>query len=322
MINLIGQLGNLGFTMDFELQTDLILQSLPSSFDQFVTNYHMNKLEHTLPELMNEIVSFHKRVSKGKGKETVLAAVSYGKTFKKKGKKSFGVRPKGGISKKNEKGKGKCAANSQANDKCYHCKKLRHWKRNCPLYMESLRQSKAQGTLSCHVIETELNVISYSYSWIIDSAATSHICMSLQDLHSKQLLEEGAVTLKMANGAIVAATCSGTCRIVLSSSHVIVLYKTMYFDTANKNILSVNQLCKQGYTFMFDGCKCCIYLRNKLVGTGLNINGLYVLETNEINMTNTINKKRSRNELNSKLVWHHRLGHIGDKRIKKMGNDS
>ena len=76
MINLIGQLGNLGFTMDFGLQTDLILQSLPSSFDQFVTNYHMNKLEHTLPELMNEIVSFHKRVSKGKGKETVLAAVN------------------------------------------------------------------------------------------------------------------------------------------------------------------------------------------------------------------------------------------------------
>ena len=62
-------------------------------------------------------------------------------------------------------------------------------------------------------------------------------------------------------------------------------------------------------------------MRNKLIGTGLNINGLYVLKTNEINMTNIINEKRSRNELNSKLVWHHRLGHIGDKKIKKMGND-
>ena len=129
------------------------------------------------------------------------------------------------------------------------------------------------------------------------------------------------MTLKMANGATVAATYSGTCRIVLPSGHVFVLYKTLYFDTANRNILSVHQMCKQGYTFMFDGCKCNIYLRNRLIGTGLNVNGLYILETNEINMTNTINEKRSRNELNSRLIWHHRLGHIGDKRIMKMGSD-
>ena len=46
--------------------------------------------------------------------------------------------------------------------------------------------------------------------------------MSLQDLHSKVLLEKGDVTLKMANGATVAATYSGTCRIVLPSGHVFV----------------------------------------------------------------------------------------------------
>ena len=65
--------------------------------------------------------------------------------------------------------------------------------------MESVRQRRAQGMLFCHVIETELSVSSYSNSWIIDSAATSHICMSLQDLHSKELLGKGDVTLKMVN---------------------------------------------------------------------------------------------------------------------------
>ena len=111
---------------------------------------------------MNEVVSYHKRVSKGKGKETVLAAVSYGKTSKSKDKKSSRVRPKGGFS--NKRGKGKRVAHSQSNDVCHHCKKLGHWNRNCPLYMESLRQRRAQGTLSCHVIETEINVISNSNS--------------------------------------------------------------------------------------------------------------------------------------------------------------
>ena len=39
--------------MDGELSQDLILQSLPSSFSQFVINYHMNKLNISLLELLN-----------------------------------------------------------------------------------------------------------------------------------------------------------------------------------------------------------------------------------------------------------------------------
>ena len=36
-----------------ELNQDLILQSLPESFSQFVMNYHMNKLNHSLPKMLN-----------------------------------------------------------------------------------------------------------------------------------------------------------------------------------------------------------------------------------------------------------------------------
>ena len=53
MIDLITRLGQLGFFMDSELNQDLILQSLPDSFSQFVLNYHMNKLNISLPELLN-----------------------------------------------------------------------------------------------------------------------------------------------------------------------------------------------------------------------------------------------------------------------------
>ncbi|XP_074367021.1 uncharacterized protein LOC141707638 isoform X1 [Apium graveolens] len=53
MINLIERLGQLGFAMDGEVSLDLVLQSLPSSFSQFVVNFHMNKLDVSLPELHN-----------------------------------------------------------------------------------------------------------------------------------------------------------------------------------------------------------------------------------------------------------------------------
>ena len=53
MIDLITRLGQLGFAMDGELSQDLILQSLPDSFSQFVINYHMNKLNISLSKLLN-----------------------------------------------------------------------------------------------------------------------------------------------------------------------------------------------------------------------------------------------------------------------------
>ena len=58
-----------------------------------------------------------------------------------------------------------------------------HWKRDCPQYLNSLKKGKGKaGMNQCLMIEYELSVNSDSHSWILDSAATSHVCMSLQVL--------------------------------------------------------------------------------------------------------------------------------------------
>jgi len=49
----IEKLEQLGFVMDRKLSVELVLQSLPQNFSQFIMNYHMNKLDSTLPELFN-----------------------------------------------------------------------------------------------------------------------------------------------------------------------------------------------------------------------------------------------------------------------------
>ncbi|XP_061352745.1 uncharacterized protein LOC133297595 [Gastrolobium bilobum] len=64
MIGLIEKLASLGFIMDHELSIDLVLQSLPSSFNGFVVNYHMNKVETTLPELLNLLTTAEGAVKK------------------------------------------------------------------------------------------------------------------------------------------------------------------------------------------------------------------------------------------------------------------
>jgi hypothetical protein len=49
----IEKLEQLGFVMDRKLSVELVLQSLPQNVLQSIMNYHMNKLDNTLPELFN-----------------------------------------------------------------------------------------------------------------------------------------------------------------------------------------------------------------------------------------------------------------------------
>ncbi|XP_068339046.1 uncharacterized protein [Pyrus communis] len=143
MIGFIEQLENLGTPLDGELAQDFILASLPDSFSQFVMNYNMNKMDHTLSELLNMLVTAEKTMIK----ENVVgtSAVAYNKPSsskskpqgkgKGKEKKSPTLKPKGGVKKKKA---------MEPKGACHHCGKEGHWKRNCRLYLATLKD-KPQG---------------------------------------------------------------------------------------------------------------------------------------------------------------------------------
>ncbi|XP_074576216.1 uncharacterized protein LOC141832654 [Curcuma longa] len=57
MIGHLNEIEILGGQMDADTQCDIILQSLPKSFEQFRLNYNMNKLDLTLAGLLTELVS-------------------------------------------------------------------------------------------------------------------------------------------------------------------------------------------------------------------------------------------------------------------------
>ena len=57
MISNLNTLEVLGADIDGESQVDMILQSLPESFKEFILNYNMNKKIYSLSELMNELVT-------------------------------------------------------------------------------------------------------------------------------------------------------------------------------------------------------------------------------------------------------------------------
>ena len=60
--------------MDFHLQLDWILQSLPESFRQTIVNFHMNKSECTLAELLSMLMTAQKAIQGIMEKKVALIA--------------------------------------------------------------------------------------------------------------------------------------------------------------------------------------------------------------------------------------------------------
>ncbi|KAK8619728.1 hypothetical protein V6N13_136008 [Hibiscus sabdariffa] len=141
MMGYIQTLEKLGFALNDELAIDVVLQSLPDSFSQFILNFNMNEIQKTLPQLLGMLRTAEGNMKKGGSKSVLMVREAKGKGKGKKVAKSNGngktkpkgkeaLKPKGGVSK---------------DGKCFHCGKARHWKRNCPIYLEDVKKAKAVG---------------------------------------------------------------------------------------------------------------------------------------------------------------------------------
>ncbi|KAG8493032.1 hypothetical protein CXB51_010402 [Gossypium anomalum] len=123
-------LSKLGFPLSQELATDVILQSLPDSYNQFVLNFDMNEIDKTLPQLLSMLRTAEGNMKKGKGKAKVpTRPKAKGKPNLGKGKAT--LKPKGGVSKEGN---------------YFHCGVTGHWKWNCPVYLEEIKKAKASET--------------------------------------------------------------------------------------------------------------------------------------------------------------------------------
>ena len=81
MIKDLKELEKLNMTMQEELQVDLILQSLTSLYGQFIVNYHMNKIDCILTELLNILVTTEEILKSSKG---IVLIMEWSSTFKRK----------------------------------------------------------------------------------------------------------------------------------------------------------------------------------------------------------------------------------------------
>ncbi|KAL0458693.1 UNVERIFIED_CONTAM: hypothetical protein Slati_0496500 [Sesamum latifolium] len=83
LLTLVEKLSVLNVILDNGTYVDVLLQSLPPSFDQFVVDYYMNGLEKSIPELINILVQHEAEV-----KKPTLILLGAQSDYKSKGKKT------------------------------------------------------------------------------------------------------------------------------------------------------------------------------------------------------------------------------------------
>ena len=76
MIGLFNELGDLGADIDWERQNNMVLETLPSSFNHFKLNYSMNKLEWSLTKLMQQL-QIAKTIVKGQPNVNFVSGESF-----------------------------------------------------------------------------------------------------------------------------------------------------------------------------------------------------------------------------------------------------
>ena len=167
------------------------------------------------------------------------------------------------------------------------------------------------------LVHYEVNLTSVPrHTWWLDSAATTHISVSMQGCLSCRKPSDDERYIYVGDGNPVEVEAIGTFKLLLRIGFYLDFIETHVVPSLRWNLVSFPLLDTYGYCCSFRNGKVILYQNSNLVGSGslLRYNNLYLLDNiasfNESLHVSTVGIKCKLNNENSASLWHKRLGHL------------
>ncbi|KAK4403132.1 hypothetical protein Sango_1053900 [Sesamum angolense] len=252
MLPLVKKLKDLKAGLDNDTYIDVILQSLPPSYDPFIVNFNMNGLEKSLNELINMLVQYEATIKKS-GPSVLIGEAS---TSKAKGKRARRWKKK--------KGKAKAKTVVVAKDA-----------KSAPVAPVGMQGrvwvlSSSRGQTISAPIAVRKGI----------GREIVPIYLPIKVLQRSRKLSEDEVVLRLGEGKAVAAEAVGIINLVISDRIRLELKDCYFVPSMIKNIISI-MLDNSGWMM-------------------------------------TAQNKRKLDNFENAQIWHARLGHISQDRMKRL----
>jgi hypothetical protein len=192
-------------------------------------------------------------------------------------------------------------AGPSANEECFHYKGKGHWKRNCKLYLESLKKDGGKDTTIAHTLVVYITDIflanSYINSWVFNTGSVAHICNTMQRMIRSRSVGKGEVDFCVGNNARVTALNVRMMQLHLPLGFILELNNCYYVPSISRNIVSPSCLMKDGYSFASNDNGCVISKDDVFVAFASIVNGIFILNFDDAPVYNVNAKRPWLNEL-------------------------
>jgi hypothetical protein len=305
-----------------EFLVHLIFASLPKEFDTFVVNYNIQPKKWDLDCYMAVCVQEEERIKAANGGTLHYVKDNKKRTFNANANSP--AKAKGKAPQRHQPQQKKFMVNK---DQCLHCKKTKHYKKDCPEFLKSIMAKNGENIIT---FINESQYVQYSKStWWVDSGATIHVANSLQGFRSTRTMQRKERHIKVANGVQADVEAVGDLPLELANGSILVLRDVLYVPSLQRNLISVSCLDNDGFDCHFGDGKCEIFHNKESVGLAFQKEDLYLLSLRENvnsvsdmneNVSSSLNenRKQKRTHDESSKLWHCRLGHISRGRIERL----
>ncbi|KAH9699234.1 Integrase catalytic domain-containing protein [Citrus sinensis] len=310
----------LGHNIEENERAELLLQSLPDSYDQLIINLTNNNPVESL--VFDDVAaSVLNEESRRKNKENRQASSQQAESLSVTRGRSTERGPSG------SQNQGRSKSRSKKNVKCYNCGKKGHVKKEC--WSNQKRRegkepesSNAQGCVAStsddgEILYSEATTISegrkrLSDVWLIDSGATWHMTSRRKWFHTYEPISGGSVY--MGNDHALEIAGIGTIKIKMFDGTIRTIGEVRHVNGLKKNLLSLGQMDSHGYkTHVENGIMkivkgALVLMKAEKIGVNL-----YMLKGETLQEADAC---VASNGEESTMMWHLKLGHMSEQGLK------